>query len=158
VYFPDKGHRRQSHIPFRDKASQMNLRPHRRFANVAEKASPQTQREPEEEPGLDEVPDLPLEPHADDEREAERVLLPLEGADTVPDLPESQAIPSMEEYKRRWTEKLQHHADECKGAFSTSNLVPQPVPQLWNDCRLLSSCGEQRFSPGLCSLSGSGKT
>ena len=142
IYFPDKGQRRQTHVPFRDKASQLNLRPHRRFANAAEEASQTqpTQREPEEEPEEDEVPDLPLEPHADDEKEAEQVLLPLEGSESVPDLPESQEYPSMEEYKKRWAEKLKHHANKCEGFFATANLVPEPVPQLWNDCRTLNSC------------------
>ena len=84
------------------------------------------------------MPDLPLEPHADDEKEAEQVLLPLEGSENVPDLPESQEFPSTEEYKRRWAEKLKHHANKCEGFFATANLVPEPVPQLWNDCRTLN--------------------
>ena len=99
VHCPDKGQRRQSHLPFCDKSSRLNLRPHWRFGETTE-GSQQTQREPEEEP----EEELPDPPEDDENKTADgQVLLPLQPpeAQPVPDLPAPLEMPTMETYKNR---------------------------------------------------------
>ena len=141
-YGPEKGQRNCSHIPFRDKASQYNLRPHRRFDEallVEEPEEQATQREPEEEPGHEEELEPPLL-EEESEAEEQEANLPIQvGGDDVPDLPAPVEMPTLEEYKKRWSAKLEYHARQNANAFSTlRNLIPKPVPQLWQDCPSLS--------------------
>ena len=134
------------------KASQLNLRPHRRFDEtllVAEQPQQQepdaTQREPEEEPQEQEQADVPIDgeeeqrqdeeqpPMQDGDEEDEPELpLPVQ-AEThdadVPDVPPPPPMPSMEEYQRRWREKKAFHSRENNRSHSLRNLVPKPLPQ-----------------------------
>ena len=104
-------------------------------------ASQQTQREPEEEP----EEELPGPPDDEDETADGQVLLPLQpaGAELIPDLPAPLEMPTMEAYNNRWAEKLRYHSRKSEGQFSSMNLVPEPVPQLWNDCRFLTFVSER---------------
>ena len=137
-YCVEKGQRNRAHIPYRDKASQYNLRPHRRFdeTSYAGDSTGQTQPEPEEEP--EEVQDVPMEEEGSEADEPDGNLPLQSDQDSVPDLPAPMAMPTLETYKTRWAEKLAHHAQECLKIFSLRNLVPKPVPQLWQDCRDLT--------------------
>jgi len=60
--------------------------------------------------------------------------------------------PSLAEYERKWTATEAHHTREVPGDFSLSNLVPMPVPQLWQDAphvpfaRLKRSAAAARLS------------
>ncbi len=47
-------------------------------------------------------------------------------------LPE-RVWPTLEEYKRRWADGLAYHSRPVAGEFSKSNLIPEPIPQLWQD-------------------------
>ena len=39
--------------------------------------------------------------------------------------------PTLAEYQAGWDRKLAHHARPVPGEFSWQNLVPEPIPQLW---------------------------
>ena len=52
----------------------------------------------------------------------------------VPNLPDAPVPrPTLSEYLARWDEELTRHTREVPGAFSRDNLVPTPVPELWQD-------------------------
>ncbi len=116
-YFPKKGERAQSHIPFRDKASQHHLKPtYRRGAPKEQVDIP----EPEGEPSQ-----LPSEVEEDGEEEAEED--DEEESAWVPDVPaDVTRRPTLEEYQRKWDSLKAWHAREVPGPFSHSNLVPAP--------------------------------
>ena len=79
--------------------------------------------EEEELPGL--LPKGPtLEPEEDEEQETFNapVLLPTERR------------PTLQEYKAKWASLLEEHSRAIEGGFSTENLCPKPIHQLWNDC------------------------
>ena len=42
--------------------------------------------------------------------------------------------PSLDEYKQKWNRLEQYHTRPVKGAFGHGNLVPKPVPQLFQNC------------------------
>ena len=74
------------------------------------------------------------EEDSDEEEDSEdEVPLPIDEQE-VPDPPDTIAMPSLEDYQRKWAEKLQLHSRERRAKYSRLNLVPKPVPQLWNDC------------------------
>ena len=107
------------------------MRPHNRAGAEAVEgdAGRSTQSEPEQEPiAEDEVGGGPEKDESEDE-----VPLPIDEQE-VPDPPEPIAMPSLETYQRNWAEKLQLHSRERRAKYSRLNLVPKPVPQLWNDC------------------------
>ena len=126
---------RQRHIPFRDKASQGFMREPQRGADVEEEPQEQqeeTQREPEEEPRDDEpTQGLSTEGDGGDMSE-EAAEEDAEEEEAEPEPPEQW--PSLEEYKLRWDRLLCQHSAVNPGAFSTENLVPEPLPALWQDC------------------------
>jgi len=98
----------------------------------------QTQPEPECEPEDADVPAeselvMPMEDDEDDTRP-----LPVQAA--VPDPPPPAVHPTLDEYQARWAEKLEAHARPSRGPFSLNDLVPKKVPNLWQDCRDLSTC------------------
>ena len=119
-WFRRSGERGQSHIPFRDKASQHWLKPtYRRGKEKGEEDIPE--KEPEGEPS--QVPS----PHETEDEE--------DAVEWVPELPAEVAQrPSLEEYQRRWDAQKAWHARCVPGEFSRDNLVPVPEPQLWQDC------------------------
>lgn len=146
-YCADGGRRNHAFIPYRDKASQYYLRPHRRFEDAvsAEESQQGTQPEPESEPVQED--DKGMEDEMESDAEASGPNLPLQSEeDSVPELPAPIEMPSLETYRARWAEKKAHHARGNSQDFSNENLVPKPVPQLWNDCSSLT----RRFrTPGL---------
>ena len=112
-------------LRYRDKASQFFLRPHNRAGAEAVEgdAGRGTQSEPEQEPTAED--EVGRGPEKDDSEDEAEVPLPI-------DPPEPIAMPSLEAYQMKWAEKLQLHSRERRAKYSRLNLVPKPVPQLWN--------------------------
>ena len=169
-YFQN-GRKPKGHIPYRDKASQPLMKKMHDKEPVAahdlgETSQSNTQREPEMEPeagdspvrGADEdVDTVPAEivgvegveadgekSESGEERQAMDVDPELDAPDTV--------YPSLDEYKEKWAGKLAKHSMVVPGEFSTRNLVPEPISQLWQDCphvpfdRLISNDAVSRLS------------
>ena len=145
---PDTPQRPKAHIPFRDRASQLNLRPHKRppigttETTLASDQNTQPEPEPEEaEAALDECGGGDVAPPMEDaveDSDEDAVLLPTE-EDTVPEEPPEVEYPTMEQYKARWAEKLAAHSRaQATKPFSLATLVPKPLPALWQDCKGLS--------------------
>ena len=140
---PDTSQRPKAHIPFRDRASQLNMRPHKRapVGSVETVVSPEQNTQPEPEPEeavLDECGGGDVAPPMDDDAEDSDgdVVLPTE--ETVPEVPKVE-YPTIEEYKARWAEKLAAHSKvQFTKGFRLETLVPKPLPALWQDCRGLS--------------------
>ena len=146
-YSPDRGQRERAFVPYRDKASQFNLRAHQRLLSDKgmpkrrESASQQnTQPEPEQEPdetGCEtdkiDVQEEVILPMEDDDAEEGQIGQPV----PIPDLPAAVPRPTLEEYKKRWADKLSQHANATMAPFSWEHLVPKVIPQLWQDCRPL---------------------
>ena len=132
-YF-ETGKRAAGHIPFRDRASQSSMR------RPADKELVETPDAPEElaaetQPeDVDASPELPLlgDDDGQDEDSAEEVDDPL-AAEEMPD-PVDTKWPSLEEYQAKWASHLEQHSKPNSGGFSRTNLVPEPIPQLWQDC------------------------
>ena len=51
----------------------------------------------------------------------------------LPDVPE-RTFPTLAEYKEKWARLKAQHSKPVPGEFSRDNVVPTPVPQLWQDC------------------------
>ena len=138
----DTAQRSKAFVPFRDRASQLNMRPHARPQAVPSgggaEASQNTQPEPEpEEEGADAFRGDVEMPADEDELEApeEPVILPTQGH--VPDAPDPEAYPTLEEYRERWAARLAAPARPTGGEYSLADLVPKAVPNLWNDCPMV---------------------
>ena len=130
------GKRVFGHIPFRDRASQSSMR------RPADKEVVDTQEEePEVEPAVDStppdedhVPELPLletlcdEMECDEEDDTNDPLAEEEAPD-----PLDKSYPSLEEYQTKWERLKEYHSRTNPGEFSRHNLVPEPIPQLWQD-------------------------
>ncbi len=54
--------------------------------------------------------------------------------DPLPELPEEDELPTLEQYKGKWAGLFAKHSKQTTGTFASGNLVPKPVPQLWSDC------------------------
>ena len=146
-WFRKRGEKPQSHVPFRDKASQNWLKQtYRRGAEKEEVGVP------EEEPELE--PERLPSPAASEAAEEEEEDLAEEVEEAwVPEIPaDVPSRPSPEEYQIRWDERKAWHARSVDGEFSKENLVPHPEPQLWQDCpyvpfeELKSSEAQSRLS------------
>ena len=74
-------------------------------------------------------------PADENELEKEPVVLPTQGH--VPDAPDPEAYPSLEEYRSRWATRLAAHARPTGGEYGLADLVPKAVPNLWNDCPMV---------------------
>jgi len=108
----------KTHLTYRDRASQLNIRP------VTRNLTGETQSQPEPEPEhITEEPAIP-----------EEVTLPEE---IVPE-PVVPEYPTLEEYERKWTDELAKHIKENKGNFDRDNLVPKPIANLFQDCPYVS--------------------
>ena len=103
-------------MPYRDRASQLNLRPATR--NVRRETQSQ-ESQPDPEPAIDEQA-LP----------EEEVILP---EASVPE-PITTVYPTLEEYEKKWSDELAKHTKPNKGAFERDNLVPEPIANLFQDC------------------------
>ena len=148
---PDTAQRPKAYLPFRDRASQLNMRPHKPHqtggahpSGSGADASQNTQPEPEPEGdgGVDAFAgdvEIPMEEDVDPEVP---VVLPTQ--EPIPDVPEPAAHPTLEEYRARWAERLEAHAKPASGGYSSTNLVPKPIPNLWQDCNPLTRDAERR--------------
>ena len=93
--------------------------------------------QPEPEPeGADAPEEEVVVPMAEEEEDAR----PLPLQPLVPDPPPPATYPTLDEYRARWAEKLEAHSRPSRGPFSLADLVPRKLPNLWQDCRLLSGC------------------
>lgn len=132
-YFPSPGQRRHSHVPYRDRASQGLMKSVTRSYQPTGRK--EVGKEEEEEVGAgsgseasatlqEEVaPVLPgPDEEAQDEMEVAEEVLPLPGR------------PTLDEYRAKWALEEAKYARSVPLPFSIDNLVPQPVPQLWQDC------------------------
>ena len=141
------GKREHGHIPYRDKASQslMKRMHDREIASQDPEVASQgrTEEEPEGEPDalapetldhadvgdVDDAPDgdADEQPEGPDGDDGEKLAV------DVVDLPDT-VYPTLEEYKAKWHRLLAQHSKPVPGEFSHSNLIPDPVVQLWQDC------------------------
>jgi len=138
-YCPDSKTLPKTHLPYRDRSSQLNLRPFTR--NLSEVGS-QSQPEPEAEP-IDEITDrLLVVPEEDG------VVLPEE---VIPK-PITTEYPSLQQYEKEWNDKLTTHSKTNEGQFDTGNLIPTPIPNMFQDAphvafdKLRSSEAQSRLS------------
>ena len=100
-----------------------------------------TQEEPEQEPVTPDHEE-PLDEQADaPEGEADDLAEVCDGAAAVAEETEddgdalpAEAYPSLEEYKEKWARGLAQHSKPVPGEFCRENLVPEPIPQLFQDC------------------------
>ena len=130
-------------VPFRDKASQGNLKPTWNSQSQEKPADPQVDL-PEGDVA-DDAPVFGTDPalpgagglgsqslvETPDDRD---VLLPqaesLEDVEPKVELPEMEVErPSLQEYHAKWDNLLEHHSRVNEGPFSDENLCPVPVPQ-----------------------------
>jgi len=134
-YCPDSRSVPKTHLTYRDRASQLNLRPVTR--NIKSETQSQPESQPEPEPTIDE-PVLP----------EEEVNLPEE---LIPE-PITTLYPTLDEYERKWTDELAKHTKENTGELERDNLVPKPIANLFQDCpnvafdELKSSESQSRLS------------
>ena len=159
---PDKNQRPKAYLPFRDRASQLNMRSHRPQQTggaCPSSANPgtcvdntQPEFQPEGEGGVDTFAgdvEMPMEEDVDPEVPP---LLPME--EPIPDVPKPAAHPKLEDYRARWAGKLHACAKPAGGGYCSWNLVPKPIPNLWQDCTTLSdnaeSCSVPEFSMCPC--------
>ena len=136
---------RKSHVPYRDKCSQNFMKPVYRKprgppssrAESSQRSAPEPEAEdllvenaappPQDDMGLDD--DIPAE---------------------IPEL--VREYPTLEEYQARWDRLKDYHARPVPGAYCRDNLVPQGVPELWQDCpyvpfnKLVSAESQARLS------------
>ena len=124
---------------------------------VASQGSDCTQEEPEGEPiadtgarGSQEPPDASRVPNVEDEiqvdsedeaaaagsdEETERETTEREAMDVDPAIEIPDVVyPTLDEYKEKWAIALAKHSMAVSGEFSLTNLVPQPISELWQDC------------------------
>jgi hypothetical protein len=133
---PDTAQRSKAFLPFRDRASQINLRPHKPYkaadpSSGGTQPSQSQQSEPEHEPegGADAfIGDVDMP----DDGEDEPIVLPM--TEAVPDAPDAEAYPTLTEYRAQWAARLAMHSRPTGGQYSNRNLVPKPVQNLWQDC------------------------
>ena len=92
--------------------------------------------EPELEPAAGEEEErpveLPLLEEGDDDGTGEED----EGTEAAEEEEEDTpgTWPTLEEYKAKWDGLLAQHSRPVPGDFSRDNLVPEPIPQLWQNC------------------------
>jgi hypothetical protein len=128
-------------IPYRDKASQwlMKKPAPREAAESATQAS-EPEQEPMEEPMdlMDVDHDVFDHPDEGVDVEAEQEIGAPDEEEVQEDLPEAE-FPTLEEYLRKWESGLAQHSRANPDDFSRDNLVPEPIPQLWQDVVNLAS-------------------
>ena len=59
-----------------------------------------------------------------------REAMDVEPEEELPDI----VYPSLQEYQAKWKKLLAQHSKANPGPFCYSNLVPEPISQLWQDC------------------------
>jgi hypothetical protein len=135
---PDGVARSKAFPPFRDRASQLNMkadRPccHAPQSGAAASQSTQPEPEPEDEGGCADafVGDVDI-PQEEGDEEDEPILLPTQGL--LPDAAGPNIYPTLAEYRARWSARFAAHSGHADGVHTLTNLVPRPVPNLWQDC------------------------
>ena len=156
------GKRERGHIPFRDRASQLLMKKMHEREPVGELEeidseggrSQGTQEEPEQQPDKDEEelvqkPDPSADDgmaehgeaeeaeekgeEADDEEKSaegeERQAMDVDEEEETPDT----TYPSVEDYQKKWDKLFAQHSRAVPGEFGNTNLVPECVPQLWQN-------------------------
>jgi len=127
-WFRKVGEKQQSHVPFRDKASQNWLKQTYRRGTEKETVDVPAHELEEEPPSL--LPSDSESKATDDEE-----MPGDEEEEWTPEMPtDAPARPSVEEYQAMWDSRKAWHARAVRGPFSRDNLVPCPEPQLWQDC------------------------
>ena len=119
------------HIPYRDKASQQWCkRVHKPTAQDAQssQAQPGTLTQPEEEPLLEEPPEVVADGAFVEEDD--------EAGEEEPDISLDPPVtrPTLEEYQAMWRNLYEQHSKAVPEAYSRDNLVPTPIPELFQDC------------------------
>jgi len=72
---------------------------------------------------------------ADESEGREDDLCPSKKDEEEPEVLTERQWPSLEEYQKKWETKLAEHSKpNAEEGFSRQNLVPVPIPQLWQDC------------------------
>ncbi len=61
--------------------------------------------------------------------EEDEIVLPEE---VIPE-PIVTKYSTMEEYQRKWDGELTKHSKTNEGEFAKENLIPKPIPNLWQD-------------------------
>ena len=130
-YCKDSSQRSRAHLPFRDRASQMYLRPHEKMqVKEPRRTGEQNAQQPEPEPTPTEAGDDDTQPREDD------VVLPVEDENAevpVPMPPPAKQYPTLEEYQEKWDRELAFHSRTLQAPFSLDCLVPHPIPNLWQE-------------------------
>ena len=129
-WFPSAGQRSHSHVPFRDRASQPLMKKVERAyqSTGRSEAMPQAaEDERSSECGASEELPPPVLEDDDEDDVMEAAAEP-----AAPYLPAPR--PSLADYEAKWAHEEARHARAVPGPFSRDNLVPTPVPVLWQDC------------------------
>ena len=141
--------KKHGHIPYRDKASQGQMK----TPAVGEPVDEPIEEEPEVEPALEEdgpastmLPIIkegavaaaaaaatrPDEEEDFDDADEENVDGEAFDEEDSPQEP-SEKYPTLEEYQALWDSRLAQHSRANPGEFNRENLVPEPISQLWQD-------------------------
>ena len=117
-YCPDTKSVSKTYLPYRDRASQLNLAPPWQKHEFDSESQPEPCAEP------------PPDEKITDDIEDDDVVLP-----EMP-LPEPivTEYPTLDQYEEQWKEKLAKHAKSNAGEFNRDNLIPMPIPNLFQDC------------------------
>jgi len=130
-WFPAPGQRAHSHVPFRDRASVPLMKKVERTYQPTGRGEAMQEDGGEQEDGGTECGDLvPEEPLMEEEEEEEEE--PMQEPAPAPYFPTPR--PSLAEYEAKWAHDEERHARPVPEPFSRANLVPSPVPLLWQDC------------------------
>ena len=87
---------------------------------------------------MDLDPDVFDHPDEGVDVEAEQEIGAADEEEVQEDLPEAE-FPTLVEYQRKWESGLAQHSRANPGDFSRNNLVPEAIPQLWQDVGNLAS-------------------
>ena len=125
TYLPGRAQRGKARVPFRDKASQNEMRSNSQYLARDE-------MQPARFVAADSHREAALpEETAPPEGEEAAAADPEEESPSMPDEPEP---PTLQEYQAKWTVLKAYHERSNEDAFSEANLVPRPISQLWQDC------------------------
>jgi len=95
------------------------------FGSSSSSSAQVTQDEPEVDPEKEDPEEAPMAHQDEREDSGDDADVPLDG-------PTSR--PNMQEYEAMWKTRFDKHARSVDGEFGTANLVPCPIPVLWQDC------------------------
>ena len=96
------------------------------------------------EPAATDAPAPATEGDMDVEGEDDAIPEALEDAPLLPEEP----LPTLDEYQEKWDRLYRQHTRPVKGNFNDQNLVPVPVPQLFQNCPWVLSKGHPNQGPG----------